>query len=65
MLRGAKVLVAGGENSGDPLRSAEIFDPESGTWSVIPDMASAHTLHTATLLPDGRRRINNFGFIFA
>jgi len=49
------VLVAGGltlEN--DPSASAEIYDPATNTWTVIPPLYSHGTSHTATLLKDGR-----------
>jgi hypothetical protein len=50
------VLVSGGAtNSGlDVLASAEIYDPALGTWSPTGSMSTAHYVHTATLLPDGR-----------
>jgi hypothetical protein len=62
VLPDGRVLVAGG--AGDivtadgvraavPLDSAEIYDPQTDSWSDAPPMAAARTLHTATLLPDG------------
>ncbi|MBK7780894.1 MAG: hypothetical protein IPJ58_09040 [Ardenticatenia bacterium] len=36
------------------LSSAEIFDPNQGTWSVIGEMNRPRYLGAATLLPDGR-----------
>jgi hypothetical protein len=45
-----KVLVAGGLNPGGPLRSAELYDPRSGTWSPTASLNGARQLHTATLL---------------
>ena len=36
------------------LASAEIFDPEAGTWSSAGSMSVARASHTATLLADGR-----------
>ncbi|MGV1036849.1 MAG: kelch repeat-containing protein [Candidatus Nanopelagicales bacterium] len=56
-----RVLVAGGvprprvpppAGSEEPA-SAEIYDPESGTWSVTPAMTGSRSDHTATLLTDG------------
>ena len=39
---------------GDPVASAELYDPRSGTWSATQDMVATRYSHTATLLPDGR-----------
>ena len=51
------VLVAGG-NSGDSaasiLASAEIYNPAANTWTSAASLNTARTLHTTTLLPDGR-----------
>ena len=62
LLSDGKVLVAGGaaiftdgDVSGpDPLASAELFDPRSGTWTATGSMAETHYTGTATLLLDGR-----------
>ena len=60
LLSDGRVLVAGGfESAGlaggyDRLRSAEIYDPVTGTWTAVADMAEARDGHTATLLHDGR-----------
>lgn len=58
------VLVAGGWHAGEgqyPLRSAELYDPASGTWTATGSMVSTGAgnflgrfAHTATLVPDGR-----------
>lgn len=57
LLQDGTVLVLGGVfNPGsDPEASspdAELYDPESGTWSITPQDGD-HYGHTATLLPDG------------
>lgn len=50
-----KVLVAGGFADEDhSLASAEIFEPETNTFTLTGDMAAGRTGHTATLLTDGR-----------
>jgi N-acetylneuraminic acid mutarotase len=59
-LRDGRVLVVGGASGlqftapRNPLASAEIYDPATGTWSPTGSLAEARLKHTATLLPDGR-----------
>ena len=56
LLQDGYVLIAGGSASavtGNPLASAELYDPVSKTFSSINDMNTAHADHTATLLADG------------
>jgi hypothetical protein len=50
MLSDGRVLIAAG-GAGGP---AEIFSPETGTFSKTGSMAALHSLGTATLLADGR-----------
>jgi N-acetylneuraminic acid mutarotase len=60
LISGGKVLVAGGENGdrpppGDNLASAEIYDPQSDTWTRTGSLSVPHAYgQTATLLTDGR-----------
>jgi WD40 repeat protein len=60
LLPQGKVLVTGGFKepytigSSDSLSSAELYDPATNTWSMTGSMRDARTIHTATLLPDGR-----------
>lgn len=53
LLPSGKVLVVGGRNVG-PIRSAELYDPVSGTWHAAASMSTARVGHTMTLLNDGR-----------
>ncbi len=53
-LFGGKVLVVGGAEAGQPLASAELYDPSAGTWSTTAALTTARFSHTATPLPDGR-----------
>src|SRR2546425_653680 len=55
LLRNGKVLVTGGEHEDlGRFRSAELYDPSTGTFTATGDMTRPRDLHTATLLPDGR-----------
>ena len=56
LLASGAVLVAGGvtEPAGAAFgASAELFDPETGTWTPLPPMHAARSRHTATLLESG------------
>lgn len=57
LLPDGKVLVVGGNTLGSTwttLKSSEIYDPSSNTWSGRASMNEPRQLHTATLLPNGR-----------
>jgi len=60
LLQNGKVLVAGGEkfdvgsNLGQLLKSAELYDPVSGTWNRTADLNVFHIEHTATQLQNGK-----------
>jgi N-acetylneuraminic acid mutarotase len=57
LLPDGRVLVAGGYGliggSAIPLASAELYDPDSDTWSAAERMIEARYDHTASRLPDG------------
>jgi hypothetical protein len=65
LLPDGRVLIAGGVDI-DPAtpesfaRSAEIYDPATGTFTATGDMVKAHAFHTATTLTDGRVLIAGF-----
>src|ERR1700682_2819106 len=63
LLANGKVLVVGGNQTlangnlpvgADPVSSAELYDPQTNSWSSAASMRTARALHTATLLNDGR-----------
>ncbi|WP_370350258.1 Kelch repeat-containing protein [Catenulispora sp. EB89] len=59
LLPDGRVLVAGGGSVRSPqsvrsLRSAELFDPATGTWTPAPPMTDARSDHAAVALADGR-----------
>ena len=62
VLQDGRVLVAGGfggpyapgANAQPVLATAELYDPQTGTWSPTAPMATRRALHAAALLPDGR-----------
>jgi N-acetylneuraminic acid mutarotase len=57
LLPSGKVLVAGGYNSGLLnwyISSAELYDPNTGTWTTTGSLYTSRAFHTATLLRDGR-----------
>jgi uncharacterized protein (DUF2147 family) len=58
LLPNGKVLIAGGfAGSGgeyNPYRTAELYDPNSGTFESIGEMSIGRSGHTATLLKNGK-----------
>ena len=54
LLPNGKVLIAGGQSSGQVTAQAELYDPSSGTFAVTGSLAAPREGHTATLLLDGR-----------
>ncbi len=54
LLNNGKVLVSGGfDNNTTTLSSTEIFDPNSGTWTVSTNMNNPRVQHTSVLLDNG------------
>ena len=60
-LKDGRVMVMGGNDwvHGEDLRSAEIYDPASGKWTLAPDMAYAGWFARAVVLQDGRVFVHN------
>ncbi len=57
LLRDGTVLITGGISNNEAVDSAEVFDPETGTFRRVGNMKSPRAYHTATLLPDGSGRV--------
>ncbi len=67
LLPNGKVLVAGGDSTtglGSTLSRAELYDPATDTWTDTGSLTTARSIHTATLLPDGKVLVagGNLGF---
>jgi hypothetical protein len=54
LLPSGKILIAGGSNGPNVVRSADLFDPKTQTVTPTGNMIWPRDLHTATLLPNGR-----------
>jgi galactose oxidase-like protein/Kelch motif protein len=54
ILADGRVLVAGGFFNAVPVVSADLYDPQTGTFTATGAMATARGFDTATLLNDGR-----------
>jgi len=54
LLGNGMILVAGGTSNGElSLDSCEIFDPDTGTWSITGDLSRSRMRHGASSLPSG------------
>lgn len=56
LLSNGQVLVAGGagNSNGDPLSSAELYNPTTGKWTYTGNLNVARAAQTATLLSNGK-----------
>jgi N-acetylneuraminic acid mutarotase len=57
LLPNGKVLVASGSNNTDPLtpvKSGELYDPASGSWTLTGELNTGRVGATETLLPNGK-----------
>jgi hypothetical protein len=57
LLADGRVLITGGasdDDAGWPLKTTELFDPATGTFTPAGVMIGGRAAHTATLLADGR-----------
>jgi hypothetical protein len=54
LLEDGRVLIFGGWSGSQPARDAEIYHPETGTFTRIPESFEPREGHSATLLADGR-----------
>ena len=55
LLPNGKVLITGGLNGTSAFSSAELYDPATGSFTLLTGtMATARSAHTATLLPNGK-----------
>ncbi len=66
LLADGRVLITGGLDTDEATpesfaRSAEVYDPATGTFTATGDMVAPHAFHTATTLADGRVLIAGFG----
>ena len=54
LLETGNVLIAGGYDGSQALATAELFNPNTGTFTAAGTFTDARQRHTATLLKDGR-----------
>jgi N-acetylneuraminic acid mutarotase len=55
LLKSGQVLVSGGVDwYADAVATANVYNPQTGTWTTVNSMQTARYAHTATLLKNGR-----------
>ena len=54
LLPDGRVLAVGGFDHPFTNKSAELYDPATGTWTATESLPTPIVYHTATLLPDGK-----------
>ncbi|MDE2314199.1 MAG: fibronectin type III domain-containing protein, partial [Elusimicrobia bacterium] len=54
LLQNGTVLLVGGVNSGGAIKTAEIYNPATGSFSATGSLPQPLYHHSATLLPDGK-----------
>ena len=54
LLQSGKVLIAGGQRSGQTTAAAEVYDPVARSFSATGSLSAPREGHAATLLHDGR-----------
>src|SRR6266542_868470 len=54
LLQDGRVLIASGDNSGNPSNTIEIYDPSTGTFNFGGTLFSPRTRHAMAVLSDGR-----------
>jgi hypothetical protein len=53
LLKDGRVLLSGGESGGAAIRTAELYDPRTESWSTTSATNSPLMLHASVLLPNG------------
>jgi N-acetylneuraminic acid mutarotase len=54
LLNDGRVLIAGGLAFGHPVATAEIYDPDSGAFTLTGSMTEPRAYHVATVIANGR-----------